>query len=158
MSSQRTLPFTAAINMWPRGVEETSADALLSILDLSQQAAVRDYDSKCVPSAAASNFSVMTLSCEGDPITQDASFGSWTSQPDFQWTASMYWQETAVHESTTPCSEAYMLITQQNYKGLGENEIASRISHGFRSSRPPGEGCHVRTDVLFCLLAFISET
>lgn len=60
-------------------------------------------------------------------------------------------------ESTILCSEAYLLISQQNVKGVSQEDVASWLWNGFRKSLQPGWGCRVRTDMLFSLLAFISE-
>ena len=63
----------------------------------------------------------------------------------------------AENESTMLCAEAYLLIEQQNFKGVGHKDVATWLWTGFRKSLNPGEGCRVKTDLLFSLLAFISE-
>lgn len=63
----------------------------------------------------------------------------------------------AENESTMLCAEAYLLIEQQNFKGVGQKDLATWLWTGFRKSLNPGEGCRVKTDLLFSLLAFISE-
>jgi hypothetical protein len=55
------------------------------------------------------------------------------------------------------CAEAYLLIEQQNFKGVHQKDVATWLWTGFRKSPNPGEGCRVKTDLLFSLLAFISE-
>jgi hypothetical protein len=57
-----------------------------------------------------------------------------------------------------PCAEAYILIEQQNFKGVHQKDVASWLWTGFRMSPNPAEGCRVKTDLLFSLLKFISET
>ncbi|CAG7555198.1 unnamed protein product [Fusarium equiseti] len=61
-------------------------------------------------------------------------------------------------DSTMLCSEAYILIAQQNFKGISETDVATWLWDGFRDSISPEEGCRVTTDILFTLLAFISDT
>ncbi|CAM1506141.1 Fc.00g057820.m01.CDS01 [Cosmosporella sp. VM-42] len=61
-------------------------------------------------------------------------------------------------ESTMLCSEAHILIARQNFKGITQREVATWLWNGFRRSLQPGEGCRVNTDMLFSLLAFISDT
>lgn len=67
-----------------------------------------------------------------------------------------YLRSTSEDESTMPCTEAYVLIEQQNFKGVHQRDIASWLWRGFRESPDPGMGCRVKTDLLFGLLAFIS--
>ena len=69
-----------------------------------------------------------------------------------------YYQEKAYSESTMLCSEAYILIAQQNFKGMSQGDVATWLWNGFRRSLEPGGGCRVNTDMLFSLLAFISDT
>ncbi|KAH7140965.1 hypothetical protein EDB81DRAFT_799213 [Dactylonectria macrodidyma] len=69
-----------------------------------------------------------------------------------------YDQETPCRESTILCSEAYILIEQQNFKGMSQGNVATWLWNGFRSSLQPDGGCRVNTDTLFSLLAFISDT
>jgi hypothetical protein len=61
-------------------------------------------------------------------------------------------------DSTMLCSEAYILIAQQNFKGISETDVATWLWDGFRNPISPEEGCRVTTDILFTLLAFISDT
>ncbi|KAG8410799.1 hypothetical protein J3458_016888 [Metarhizium acridum] len=67
-------------------------------------------------------------------------------------------QQAWPYESTIPCSEAYILITQQNFKGIDQGDVAAWLWNGFRRPHQPGEGCRIQTDLLFSLLVFISET
>lgn len=60
-------------------------------------------------------------------------------------------------ESTMLCEDAYRLIEQQNFKGVEEKDVATWLWNGFRKSLRPSEGCRVKTDQLFGLLAFISD-
>jgi hypothetical protein len=60
-------------------------------------------------------------------------------------------------ELTTLCAEAYILIAQQNFKRLSQGDVAAWLWHGCRKSLRPGEGCRVKTDLLFSLLSFISD-
>ncbi|RSL89721.1 hypothetical protein CEP51_001100 [Fusarium floridanum] len=68
-----------------------------------------------------------------------------------------YYQEEAYGESTMLCSEAYILIAQQNFKGMSQEDVTIWLWNGFRRSLDPGGGCHVNTVMLFSLLAFISD-
>ena len=61
-------------------------------------------------------------------------------------------------ESTTLCSQAYVLITQQNFRGLNAHTIRSWLDQGFRRAKGQGEGCRVENSLLFGLLDFISGT
>ncbi|QKD57263.2 Trappc4 protein [Fusarium oxysporum Fo47] len=67
-------------------------------------------------------------------------------------------EANSYRESTMLCSEAYILIAQQNFKGISQRDVATWLWDGFHSSLPQGEGCRVNTDLLFSLLAFISDT
>lgn len=57
---------------------------------------------------------------------------------------------------TTSCTRAYILIAQQNFRGLDELSIKERLWRGFRKARDEKEGCRVENTVLFSLLDFIS--
>ncbi|KAK2812051.1 hypothetical protein FQN50_001760 [Emmonsiellopsis sp. PD_5] len=63
----------------------------------------------------------------------------------------------ADNESTTPCSQAYVFISQLNFKGLDVSVIEQWLHRGFRQARDPGEGCRVENNLLFQLLDFISD-
>lgn len=60
-------------------------------------------------------------------------------------------------ESTTLCSKAYVLIAQQNFRGLDTNTLRDWLESGFRRGRNQKEGCSVQNLVLFSLLDFISS-
>ncbi|KAI5456959.1 hypothetical protein BGZ63DRAFT_395170 [Mariannaea sp. PMI_226] len=60
-------------------------------------------------------------------------------------------------KSTTRCQDAYLTITQQNYKGLDNSVIREWLEPGFRRPISQGDGCRVDTDLLFTLLDFISS-
>jgi hypothetical protein len=60
-------------------------------------------------------------------------------------------------ESTTPCTQAYILIAQQNFRGLDAHTIRSWLYEGFRRGRNRSEGCSVDNKLLFGLLDFISS-
>jgi hypothetical protein len=75
----------------------------------------------------------------------------------FQPAMRAYYQYSTVDESTMLCAEAYLLIAQQNFKGVGQKDVATWLWNGFRKSLSPGEGCRVKTDLLYSLLAFISD-
>ncbi|KAF2197836.1 hypothetical protein GQ43DRAFT_458249 [Delitschia confertaspora ATCC 74209] len=59
-------------------------------------------------------------------------------------------------ESTTLCSQAYILIAQQNYRGIEGDTIRRWLWEGFRAGQGRGEGCRVENGALFSLLDFIS--
>ncbi|CAG9953617.1 unnamed protein product [Clonostachys rosea f. rosea IK726] len=61
-------------------------------------------------------------------------------------------------KSTTRCRDAYLTITQQNYKGLDSSIILEWLEPGFRGATSKGDGCRVDTDLLFTLLDFISSS
>ncbi|KAM5373256.1 hypothetical protein ACJZ2D_007085 [Fusarium nematophilum] len=68
------------------------------------------------------------------------------------------YQPNAYGESTMLCSEAYILVARQNFKGMNHGDVDAWLWNGFRRPLQPGEGCRVNTDMLFSLLAFISDT
>jgi hypothetical protein len=59
-------------------------------------------------------------------------------------------------ESTTPCSKAYLLIDEQNFRGLDVGYVYSLLVEGFRREQKAGEGCRVENSALFRVLDFIS--
>jgi hypothetical protein len=59
-------------------------------------------------------------------------------------------------DSTTRCRDAYIMIAQQNYRGLEVSAIRGWLGPGFRGAIIKGDGCRVGTDLLFALLDFIS--
>ncbi|KKZ66726.1 hypothetical protein EMCG_07557 [[Emmonsia] crescens] len=73
--------------------------------------------------------------------------------------SSFNWLYTAspADESTTPCSQAFVFISQQNFKGIDASVIERWLSRGFRQARDPREGCRVENNLLFQLLDFISD-
>lgn len=75
----------------------------------------------------------------------------------FQSAIEAYFEAGGDGESTMLCSEAYILISQQNFKGISQEDVVTWLRDGFRKSLQPGRGCRVKTDMLFSLLAFISE-
>ncbi|KAF2712696.1 hypothetical protein K504DRAFT_371809 [Pleomassaria siparia CBS 279.74] len=60
------------------------------------------------------------------------------------------------NESTTLCSQAYMLISQQNFRGIDPATIRLWLRQGYRRARRSGEGCTVENGVLMGVLDFIS--
>jgi len=60
-------------------------------------------------------------------------------------------------ESTTLCSQAFVLISQQNFRGVDAHTIRSWLYEGFRLARNQSEGCRVDNKLLFGLLDFISS-
>jgi len=75
----------------------------------------------------------------------------------FQPAMESYYIYDTESELTTLCAEAYILIAQQNFKRLSQTDVAAWLWHGCRKSLRPGEGCRVKTDLLFSLLSFISD-
>ncbi|KAH8675132.1 hypothetical protein BGZ61DRAFT_458383 [Ilyonectria robusta] len=61
-------------------------------------------------------------------------------------------------KSTTRCRDAYLIIAQQNYKGLDSTALRSWLEPGFRGAIREGDGCRVETDLLFALLDLISSS
>lgn len=126
-------------------------------LDHTQAPAVLDLFEANRAAPSKSN-TILPIHYQPESSALDFSPGSFPGWHDLQWNASLSWQARIGEESTMPCAEAYVLITQQNYRCLAEEDITARLRSDFRQSCVPGEGCHVRTDALFSLLAFISET
>jgi hypothetical protein len=90
----------------------------------------------------------MTFSRENPPLLPEYVF-----QPPMP----AYYKYSTDCESTILCAEAYLLIAQQNFKGVDQKDVATWLWKGFRKSLSPGEGCCVKTDLLFSLLEFISD-
>lgn len=61
-------------------------------------------------------------------------------------------------ESTTLCSQAFVLISQQNFREVDAYTIRSWLYEGFRQARNENEGCRVDNILLFGLLDFISSS
>lgn len=80
-------------------------------------------------------------------------FPAYLLRPEFE----AQYQQNSEDESTVLCSEAFLLISQQNYKSLSQDEVASWLWSGFRRALRPGEGCRVRSDLLLGLLTYISD-
>ena len=59
-------------------------------------------------------------------------------------------------ESTTLCAKAYVLIAQQNFRGIDAGTIRLWLYQGYRRARREGEGCMVENGALFRLLDYIS--
>ncbi|KAF2006441.1 hypothetical protein P154DRAFT_518047 [Amniculicola lignicola CBS 123094] len=59
-------------------------------------------------------------------------------------------------ESTTLCTQAYILIEQQNFRGIDATTIRVWLDKGFRRARERGEGCSVENGALLRVLDFIS--
>lgn len=59
-------------------------------------------------------------------------------------------------ESTTLCARAYVLIAQQNFRGIDAGTIRLWLYQGYRRARREGEGCRVENGALFRLLDYIS--
>jgi hypothetical protein len=89
----------------------------------------------------------MVLSRENSPLLPEYVFQSATGA---------YYRYNTEGESTMLCAEACLLIAQQNFKGVSRKDVATWLWHEFRKSVRRDEGCRVKTDLLFSLLAFIS--
>ncbi|RDL40078.1 uncharacterized protein BP5553_00057 [Venustampulla echinocandica] len=61
-------------------------------------------------------------------------------------------------ESTTLCSNAFVLIEQQNVRGLDISVISERLQQGFRRIESGHGDCGVENRVLFALLDHISSS
>jgi hypothetical protein len=79
--------------------------------------------------------------------------------PDYVFLSAMeaHFKTSTTSESTMLCSEAYLLISQQNLKRVSQEDVTTWLWNGFRKALQPGWGCRVQTDILLSLLAFISE-
>ncbi|KAF2875975.1 hypothetical protein BDV95DRAFT_591379 [Massariosphaeria phaeospora] len=62
----------------------------------------------------------------------------------------------APSESTTLCSQAYVMISQQNVRNIDAATIRLWLWQGYRRAQRRGEGCRVENGVLMSLLDFIS--
>lgn len=59
-------------------------------------------------------------------------------------------------ESTTLCAQAFVLISQQNFRNLDPGTIRSWLAQGLRRAQRDGEGCRVENGALMRLLDYIS--
>ncbi|KAF2644640.1 hypothetical protein P280DRAFT_546079 [Massarina eburnea CBS 473.64] len=59
-------------------------------------------------------------------------------------------------ESTTLCAQAYVMIQQQNFRGIDAGTIRLWLYQGYRRAQREGEGCRVENGALFRLLDYIS--
>jgi hypothetical protein len=59
-------------------------------------------------------------------------------------------------ESTTLCAQAYVMISQQNFRNLDPDTIRLWLAQGLRRAQREGEGCRVENGALMRLLDFIS--
>lgn len=59
-------------------------------------------------------------------------------------------------ESTTLCAQAYVMISQQNFRDVDAATIRLWLYQGYRRARRQGEGCRVENGALFRLLDYIS--
>jgi len=59
-------------------------------------------------------------------------------------------------ESTTLCAQAYVMISQQNFRDVDAGTIRLWLYQGYRRAQRQGEGCRVENGALFRLLDFIS--
>lgn len=59
-------------------------------------------------------------------------------------------------ESTTLCSQAYVMIQQHNFRGIDAITIRTWLYQGYRRAQRKGEGCRVENGALMSLLDFIS--
>ena len=61
-------------------------------------------------------------------------------------------------KSTTSCKDAYIIIAQQNYRGLETTAIEAWLEPGYRGAIVKGGGCRVESHLLFALLDFITAS
>ncbi|KAH7355696.1 hypothetical protein BKA66DRAFT_475026 [Pyrenochaeta sp. MPI-SDFR-AT-0127] len=59
-------------------------------------------------------------------------------------------------ESTTLCAQAYVMISQQNFRNLDPETIRIWLAQGLRRAQREGEGCRVENGALLRLLDYIS--
>jgi hypothetical protein len=59
-------------------------------------------------------------------------------------------------ESTTLCAQAFVLISQQNFRNLDPETIRMWLVQGLRRAQREGEGCRVENGALWRLLDYIS--
>ncbi|KAF2848582.1 hypothetical protein T440DRAFT_470180 [Plenodomus tracheiphilus IPT5] len=62
----------------------------------------------------------------------------------------------APSESTTLCAQAYVMISQQNFRNLDPETIRLWLAQGLRRAQREGEGCRVENGALLRLLDYIS--
>lgn len=89
-------------------------------------------------------------------IVDHSTLDPWANTPFDNLTVSA--SDTGDFESTTLCRDAYVVISQQNYRGLDMHTIRCWLERGFRQGKAQDGGCRVSTVLLFSLLDFITYT
>lgn len=87
-------------------------------------------------------------------ISDHSTLDFWANSPFDNLTVSAC--DTGEFESTTLCRDAYILISQQNYRELDTHTIRRWLERGFRLGKEQDGGCRVSTVLLFSLLDFIT--
>ncbi|KFH47297.1 hypothetical protein ACRE_019290 [Hapsidospora chrysogenum ATCC 11550] len=105
--------------------------------------------------------------CGGSPAAHDPASLSWATAPALPDDAVVppdSWDEECCDlphpkpgTSTTRCRDAYIIISQQNYRALDVHTIRQWLEPGFHGALHKGDGCRVDTEVLFALLDYISS-
>jgi hypothetical protein len=105
--------------------------------------------------------------CGGSPVVRDPTNLSWATAAALPGNAVVppeSWEEDCCDlphpkpgTSTTRCRDAYIIISQQNYRALDIHTIRQWLEPGFHGALHKGDGCRVDTEVLFALLDYISS-
>jgi hypothetical protein len=64
----------------------------------------------------------------------------------------------APSESTTLCAQAFVMISQVNYRNVDAVQVRAWLGQGYRRAGREGEGCSVENSVLWRVLDYISST
>ncbi|RYP07692.1 hypothetical protein DL765_009057 [Monosporascus sp. GIB2] len=159
LSTARSPEFTSELSL----VTESALDqAVIEAESLVPVTAIQDQivvaTTPCCSSCPSSDSQLNVNTIEGMALVPSQETPLLMPEYLFQPAIEGSYQENAHNESTILCSEAYIIIAQQNFKGMSQEDVTTWLWNGFRRSLRPGEGCRVNADMLLSLLAFISDT
>jgi hypothetical protein len=161
--AERSLVESATMGNWPRRSSNLQEHTLtfddsrdqpqsLPALEGCGETSLSSSSSStcCSTAKDAANLRPTDMSVNRAAILDQTNY--WMS-PD----AELSYPDATTAESTTLCTEAYELISQQNLRGLGQADIETWLWTGFRKPKRPGDGCRVENSLLLGFLAFISD-
>ncbi|KAF1916644.1 hypothetical protein BDU57DRAFT_450635 [Ampelomyces quisqualis] len=131
-------------------LEMAPLDPYLSSTDISN-AFIIDIDTLSLPSPVPNQ----SLSLPGPPPCCSDPLPSTNPDPECSTCATKPLPSPS--ESTTPCAQAFVLISQQNFRNLDPETIRMWLAQGLRRARKDGEGCRVENGALLRLLDYMSS-
>jgi hypothetical protein len=109
------------------------------------------FPPQCCSAVKESAYAKATLLGTIMPMSLTSKSGEWTLSAS---SCNEYLPPSG--QSTTPCVQAYIFVSQLNFRGLDLDTITSWLHPGFRRPSLPNEGCQVESTLLFELLDYIS--